>query len=174
MNNKNKLILKFLIRFQILLLFFYIYLYYLKINTSFLEKVETLILAYLFGDNIRKVTSFYHDSSTYAVHFIKEGQNFLFVVDRDCLGINMSILLAIFILSYPPNFSNFKVRILFILSYFLIVEMLNIVRLIFLFYLFKYYFKFYSLFHDLIWQISNIVFVFSLLIFYIKYINDKK
>jgi len=171
MNKKTKQILSFLIRFQVLLLLFYIYLYYLKVDTSFLEKIEVSILSYLFGDSIKETTSFYHDSFTYAVHFIKEGQSFLFVVDRDCLGINISILLAIFIISYPPNFSNFKIRVLFILSYFLIVEVLNILRLIFLFYLFKYHLEFYSLFHDLIWQVSNVILVFSLLFVYIKYNN---
>ena len=174
MNKKTKYILNFLIRFQILLLLFYIYLYNLNINTSFLEKMETSILAYIFGDAIKKTASFYHEAPTYAVYFIKGEQSFLFVVDRDCLGINMSILLALFIISYPPNFFNLRVRLLFILAYFLVVEVLNVIRLIFLFYLFKYHFEFYTLFHDLIWQISNIILVFILLFIYIKYINSTK
>ena len=164
-------------RFLLLFLFWSFVIYYfwffVPSNFTFLEKIEVNAVNTFFNDKIINHSSFY-GNYTYALEFKKENNYYQFIVDRDCLGLNMFTAILIFVLSYPPSLKFLFYRALFLGISFFLIELLNVIRLVVLYFLFKNYFEIYDFFHDFIWQISNILVVFFFIFLYLKLLKFVK
>lgn len=167
---KEKTFLKKLLTFSWRYLFFsflYFSYYNSNINFSFLSYLEAKLVNLFFNDKIIDYPSMI-SGNVYAIYNEKESK--IFVIDRDCLGINIWFLLLVFVFSYPLKF-YFKKRIIFIVFSFFFIELLNIIRLVILYYLFINNYKKYIVFHEFILQIFEVIILIILLIVYLKFLK---
>ena len=170
LSEKAKILFFFILKFCFFSFFFYTIYYNATINTSLLEKINVLLISKIFYGKIVNLPSYYHKENTWALLVKDKNKELYFIVDRDCLGINIYFALLTFIFSFP-FFSFGKKIVLTILHFFLVFFVLNPIRLITLYYLFLNNFEFYLIFHNLIWQITNVLITLFLIIVSIKIKN---
>jgi exosortase/archaeosortase family protein len=148
------------------IVFYWIYLNTL-FNTSPLEKLNVLLLKKVFYGNLSQIPSYYHKESAWALVVEKSNKKFYFIIDRDCLGVNIYFALLVFLFSYP--FFSLRKKILWAFIYFsLVLFILNPLRLLSLYFLFLNNFKLYLIGHNLIWQITNFLLVVLLILLPLK------
>jgi len=168
----KKIYFLFITKFFLFSLFFY-FLYNLNIDTSPIEKLHAILLKNIFGGELVPLESYYHNSPTWALMVEKEKTIGYFIIDKECLGIN--IFFALLTITYSFPLYTLRKRIFLTFFYFFIVFLfLNPLRLIFLYYLFIHNLKTYLIFHNLIWQITNFLFVILLFFLPMKYNKSKR
>jgi exosortase/archaeosortase family protein len=169
--SKNKNVLKFSLLFFFFSSFFYLLLVYFPLNTTFLEYIEAKSVQLIFDEKITFMNSFYSDNKAISLYFFKNNTHYYFIIDKECTSLNVFFPLLAFILSFPPSLDFLKLRLLFIVFSFVFLETMNIIRLILLFYFFKYYYSLYDLFHNLIWQITNLLLILFMIFLYLRLLN---
>lgn len=83
-------------------------------------------------------------------------------IDQSCSGIDESLVLITAILAYPANYKN---KILGVIACFIIIQLLNVTRIITLFYLGQFSEELFDIGHSYIWRIVVLLGIFFL--FYI-------
>jgi len=154
----------FSLKYYLFSLAFFFY-YNSNINFTLLSYFEARLVNLFFNDKIINYPSII-SGEVYAIYNEEIGR--IFVIDKDCLAINMWLLLLIFVFSYPVEAKHLKKRLFFLVISFFIIEFSNIFRLSILYYLFLNNYKLYILFHEHFFQIFEIIVLITSLIFYLK------
>jgi exosortase/archaeosortase family protein len=165
---KNKKIIKelssFSIKFYLLSLLYFVY-YNSNLNFPFLSYLEANLINVFFHDKIITYPSFI-SGTVFAI--FNEEKNRIFVIDRDCLAINLWFLISIFIFSFP---TKIKIKLVFLVISFFLSEILNIFRLTVLYYFFINDYKTYIILHEYIFQFFEFISAIILVFLFLKFKN---